>query len=34
LYYSNNWVFESATKSYRTVRQPVSSTGGAAVVIN
>jgi len=34
LYYSNNWVYDTTTKSYRTVQQPVSNTGGAAVVIN
>jgi len=34
LYYSNNWVFDSPTLSYKTVPQSVSNTGGTAVVIN
>jgi hypothetical protein len=34
LYYSNNWVFDSPTLSYKTVPQPVSSPSGCAVVIN
>jgi hypothetical protein len=34
LYYSNNWVYSSASKSWSTVQQPVSTTNGEAVVIN
>jgi hypothetical protein len=34
MYYSNNWTYDSPSKSWRTVQQPVSNTGGAAVVIN
>ena len=35
LYYSNNWVWDAATLSYRTVQQPVTTgTAGAAVQIN
>jgi uncharacterized repeat protein (TIGR01451 family) len=34
LYYSNNWAYDPPTASYRTVQQPVSNTGGTAVVIN
>ena len=32
LYYSNNWVFDSLTLAWKTVKQPVS--GATAVVIN
>jgi hypothetical protein len=34
LYYSNNWVYDSSSKSWKTVQQAVSNTGGAAAVIN
>ena len=34
LYYSNNWVLDATTKSWKTVPQPVSTTGSRAVVIN
>ena len=34
LYYSNNWVYDSVTKSWKTVQQSVSSAGGTAVQIN
>jgi hypothetical protein len=34
LYYSNNWIYESKSRSWRTVQQPVSATDGTAVVIN
>jgi hypothetical protein len=34
LYYSNNWVYASDTKSWRTVMQDVTGPNGSAVVIN
>jgi hypothetical protein len=34
LYYSNNWVYDTATKSWRTVPYAIATSGGAAVVIN
>jgi hypothetical protein len=33
LYYSNNWVYDSTIQGWHTVQQPVSVSGGAAVVI-
>ena len=33
LYYSNNWTYDEATKSWRTVQQPVTARDGTAVVI-
>jgi hypothetical protein len=34
LFYSNNWVYDSATLAWKTVNQSVSNTGGTAIVIN
>ena len=34
LYYSNNWAYDNTAKAWRTVQQPVTATGGLAVVIN
>jgi hypothetical protein len=34
LYYSDNWVYDSATKAWRTVMQPITGPNGTAVVIN
>jgi len=34
LYYSNNWVYDTTTLSWRTLPQPVNTAGGRAVVIN
>jgi hypothetical protein len=34
LYYSNNWVYDSPSASWRTVQQGVSNLGGSAVAIN
>jgi hypothetical protein len=33
LFYSNNWVYDSVTKSWRTVQQDVAN-GTSAIVIN
>jgi hypothetical protein len=34
LYYSNNWAYDSGTKSWRTIQQSVVGPNGTAVVIN
>ena len=34
LYYSNNWVYDTPSKSWRTVQQGISNVNGSAVVIN
>ena len=34
LYYSNNWVYDSATRAYRTVMQTVTGSASTGVVIN
>jgi uncharacterized repeat protein (TIGR01451 family) len=34
LYYSNNWLYDSSTKSWRTMLQAVTGPNGTAVVIN
>jgi hypothetical protein len=34
LYYSNNWLYDSSTKSWRTMLQAVTAPNGTAVVIN
>ena len=34
MYYSNNWVWDTPTLSWKTVQQPVSNTAGIAVQID